>query len=142
MSREPDMKESSKGDILSVRTLKTKNNNFHVLSGLIVRNELLIKTAIITVELKSWIFAPTTTEAQSKHCYYCTLPYFNTSLVPTRSDCFFLREILLRVRRGMSRPFVFWPRATSRVVHATVFPQEKAIRAPGDEAVLILCCKM
>ena len=63
------MKESSKGDILSVITLKTKNNNFHVLSGLIVRNELLTNTATITVEFKSWIFAPTTTEAQSKHCY-------------------------------------------------------------------------
>ena len=114
--------------LLSVVSLRAchAGYNFHVLSGLIVRNELLIKTATITVELKSWIFAPTTTEAQSKHCYYCTLPYFNTSLVPRRSDCFFLREILLRVRRGMSRPFVFRPRVTSRVVHATVFRPRKS----------------
>ena len=32
-----------------------------------------------------------------------TLKHILTSLVPRRSDCFFLREILLRVRRGMSR---------------------------------------
>ena len=45
-----------------------------------------------------------------------------------------------RQPRGAPRfPFVFRPRATSRVVHATTVAQEKAIRAPGDEAAADNC---
>ena len=86
------------------------------------------------------------------------------SLVPRRSDCFSCAKYCcvydagcrarpehereawssteLHASRSRSStlpeaprfPFVFRPRATSRVVHATVFRARKAIRAPGDEA--------
>ena len=58
------------------------------------------------------------------------------SLVPRRSDCFScakyycVYDARCRARPEHERE----PRATSRVVHATVFRARKAIRAPGDEA--------
>ena len=58
------------------------------------------------------------------------------SLVPRRSDCFSCAKYCCVYDAGCRArfPFVFRPRATSRVVHATVFRARKAIRAPGDEA--------